>query len=161
MKARHIKHRRYMNKVYAICAAFVLFLAGTWTASAQKCQADHEAIMTEKIAYFTKELQLSPEEAQQFWPVYNQLWNKKKELHRICRDKMKQIKQATESGASEAKVTALLESYLEAMDNCDKLREETRTEIGKVLPAVKTARLFWVEESFMMRQMRHLKDKKN
>lgn len=150
-----------MKRIYAIGAALILLLAGAATASAQKCPADHEAIMAEKIAYFTKELQLTPEEAQQFWPVYNQLWDKKKELHRICREKMKQLKEGTEAGASEAKVSELLDSYLQAMDNCDRIREETRREIGKVLPEIKTARLFWVEESFMMRQMRHLRDKKN
>lgn len=148
-----------MKRIYAIGAALILLFAGAATASAQKCPADNEAIMAEKIAYFTKELQLTPEEAQQFWPVYNQLWNKKKELHRICREKMKQLKAGTEEGAPEAKVSELLDSYLKAMDNCDMIREEMRREISKVLPEIKTARLFWVEESFMMRQMRHLKDK--
>ena len=45
---------------------------------------EFERIQAEKIAFITQELDLTPEEAQVFWPVYNQCWkeilaaNKKK-----------------------------------------------------------------------------------
>ena len=38
----------------------------------------HDRMMSEKIAFITMELQLTPEEAQVFWPVYNQIAQEKK-----------------------------------------------------------------------------------
>ena len=35
-----------------------------------------------KIAYFTEELELTSEEAEKFWPVYNEYDKKKSDLHR-------------------------------------------------------------------------------
>ena len=41
-------------------------------------QKEWERLQSEKIAFITAELDLTPEEAQVFWPVYNQCW---KEVH--------------------------------------------------------------------------------
>ncbi len=60
-----------MKKLYL----FILFAAITGNAIAQeevpseKKQQDIEAL---KIAFISKELDLTPDEAQKFWPVYNQ-----------------------------------------------------------------------------------------
>ena len=35
----------------------------------------------QKIAFITKQLYLTPKEAQKFWPVYNQFSNERKQLH--------------------------------------------------------------------------------
>lgn len=49
---------------------------------AAKAQNNFEAIESEKIAYITKELKLSPAEAQRFFPIYNsynsEMWDLKK-----------------------------------------------------------------------------------
>lgn len=60
-----------MKKIYLI----LIFAGITGFASAQeeqpseKKQQDIEAL---KIAFISKELELTPDEAQKFWPVYNQ-----------------------------------------------------------------------------------------
>ena len=52
--------------------------------SEEQRKKEFERIQAEKIAFITQELDLTPEEAQVFWPVYNQCWkellaaNKKK-----------------------------------------------------------------------------------
>lgn len=54
------------------------------TSSAQP--RNFEAIESEKIAYLTKELKLSPHEAQRFFPLYNmyneEMWNLRQEKRR-------------------------------------------------------------------------------
>ena len=37
-------------------------------------------IYSQKIAFITEKLQISPEEAQKFWPLYNEYWKSKNEL---------------------------------------------------------------------------------
>jgi len=39
-----------------------------------------EQIQTERIAYFTEKIGLTPEEAQLFWPIYNEMDNKRNAL---------------------------------------------------------------------------------
>jgi hypothetical protein len=64
-----------MKKLYFL----LVFITVTGLAKAQeeqdfanKKQADIEAL---KVAFISKELALTPQEAQQFWPVYNQYSN--------------------------------------------------------------------------------------
>jgi len=49
---------------------------------AQPDADQHEAIESLKIAFLTKQLQLTPEEAQKFWPVYNQYTSELKQLRK-------------------------------------------------------------------------------
>ena len=49
----------------------------------EKKAQDIEAL---KVAYISKELELTPEEAQRFWPVYNQYSQEMKELRRAAKD---------------------------------------------------------------------------
>ena len=53
---------------------FILLLAClTLSLNAQEKKENRkEQIESQKIAFFTAELELTPEEAQLFWPVYNQ-----------------------------------------------------------------------------------------
>ena len=39
-----------------------------------------EQVQVERIAYFTEKIGLTPEEAQQFWPIYNEMDNKRNAL---------------------------------------------------------------------------------
>ena len=39
-----------------------------------------EQVQVERIAYFTEKIGLTPEEAQQFWPIYNEMDNKRTAL---------------------------------------------------------------------------------
>ena len=62
-----------------IALAACLLLAGALFAqpqgnkpSEEQRKKEFERIQSEKIAFITQELDLSPEEAQVFWPVYNQ-----------------------------------------------------------------------------------------
>ncbi len=62
-----------MKKFYTLSLCLLL---GAW-ASAQDAEPDlsnkkQQDIEALKVAFISKELELTPEEAQQFWPVYNQ-----------------------------------------------------------------------------------------
>ncbi|WP_395804535.1 hypothetical protein [Daejeonella sp.] len=52
-------------------SAFIVILSLSVTVFAQSKSERHEQIETVKIAFITKKLNLNTEEAQIFWPVYN------------------------------------------------------------------------------------------
>ena len=71
-----------MKKLYLLMAfAGITFFAGAQeTLPTEKKQQDIEAL---KVAFISKELELTPDEAQKFWPVYNQY---AKELRSTIKD---------------------------------------------------------------------------
>ena len=60
-----------MKKIYFILLFTISFLAGKAQEieSSEKMQQDIDAL---KVAFISRELALTPEEAQAFWPLYNQ-----------------------------------------------------------------------------------------
>ena len=72
-----------MKSVKFFFAIAVLCMAGmTGTVEAQERRNEDwkQKFMSEKIAFLTSEMQITPEEAQVFWPVYNQIWKEKDEV---------------------------------------------------------------------------------
>ena len=67
-----------------------LLLAPTNTFAQESRQQRFERIETEKIAFITKELDLSSREAQRFFPTYNEY---RKELHATLQDNRRKSQQ--------------------------------------------------------------------
>jgi hypothetical protein len=61
-----------MKKIILLFSLFFALITGAFAQRGQHAGGNVEAI---KIGYFTKKLELTPEEAQRFWPVYNQYIN--------------------------------------------------------------------------------------
>ena len=60
-----------MKRIAIIAASLLICVAG-YAQNEAKCKEDwKQKMMSEKIAFLTMELNLTPEEAQVFWPVYN------------------------------------------------------------------------------------------
>ena len=58
---------------------------------------DFDRILSQKIAFFTKELDLSSEEAVKFWPVYNEYSKEQCAAHRETMKALKELKTAIRS----------------------------------------------------------------
>ena len=65
----------------------LLTLLLTCICSSALLYSQGERIEALKVAYITKQLQLSPDEAQKFWPVYNTYENELKQMIRDHRQK--------------------------------------------------------------------------
>lgn len=75
-------------KIFATIATILLFQAIGLSANAQPNLPDREEkIESLRIAYLTKQLNLSVEEAQRFWPLYNQYQHEMKKLAKDHREK--------------------------------------------------------------------------
>ena len=106
-----MKHMRFIT---AVLAASVLFSAA---ADAQpKGKRDwHEKMKSEKIAFITTELELTPEEAQVFWPVYNQIAEEARKSNKTEAEAFKALTDALEDkAATDDQINKLLDEYLAA-----------------------------------------------
>ncbi|MDO8967290.1 MAG: hypothetical protein Q8S14_02790 [Algoriphagus sp.] len=59
-----------MNKLYLI--AIILLLGIGTSALAQRPPVDQEKLQAARIAFITTRLDLKPEQAEKFWPIFNQ-----------------------------------------------------------------------------------------
>lgn len=128
----------------------MMMLIGAGTAQAQQKFDDSwkDRVMSEKIAFLTVELNITPEEAQTFWPVYNKV---EKELDQSRFEVMKSYKalaDAIDAGKPSKELSALLDKYLQAKAAQDKMDRDAAATYKGVLPVEKVAKLYVAEEKF-------------
>jgi len=115
------------------------------------CKEGAEKVKAEKVAFITSEVGLTVEEAQAFWPVYNEIDEKQQELRKAERQAFKALNKALESG--EGDVQALLDAYLKAKADNVNLHAQNVKKYQKVLSVEKTAKFFTCEEKFRRQQI--------
>lgn len=117
-----------------------------------------EKVMSEKIAFITTELELTPEEAQVFWPVYNQVTKENNESHKAMMAAYRAMTKALEEGtASDKEIGQLLDEYLAAKQKNNNAGNDDVEKYRKVLPAKKVAKLYIAEENFRRHHIRNFK----
>lgn len=115
-----------------------------------------ERIQSEKIAFFTSELDLTPEEAQVFWPVYNQY---SKDLWKAHRNTMKlfvEMEKGDESMTAKER-EAKVDAYVNALGQENNVLSDYHPKFKKVLPVEKVCKLYAAEEAFRMKMIHGLK----
>ena len=148
-------------KISRLFAAAILFaLLSIQNIQAQpKSQPDwHAKMMSEKIAYITSALELTPQEAQVFWPVYNQVAKEKHEAQvQIIKAYHALSKALKEDNASEKEIDKLLDNYLTAKQASKDADKGEVEKFRKVLSGEKVARLYIAEEGFRRHYIHHMK----
>jgi hypothetical protein len=137
---------------------FLLLFVSTVSFS-QGFRGKKEKVKALKVAYITDELNLTPEEAQRFWPIYNAFDDKQAELRH---EKMKAILDRFEPGSveklSEKEASSLLIQMELIEENLFALRKKFIKELQAVLPAKKIIRLKKAEDDFNRQLLRQMRD---
>ena len=119
-------------------------------------QGARDRIQSEHIAYLTSELELTPEEAEKFWPVYNKAHKEQMENNQEYRKALKALKLVLKEGKGESEVKAALEAYNKAKDGQRNVLADYQKDFIKIIGVVKTAKLYVAEDSFRTRQIHNL-----
>ncbi len=116
---------------------------------AQDRRGHYERIEAIKVAFITKKLDLTTEEAQKFWPVYN---NYQKELMELMR-KRREARQKTDIAPND-KINADLNYESRILD----LKKKYKKLYLKAIPADKVLLLYQAEREFrehLIKQLNH------
>ena len=111
---------------------------------------------SERIAFLTDAIGLTPEEAQAFWPVYNQADKERGESFRAMQASYNALKEAVDNGKSEEETAPLLEKYVQAQKAVQQINEKYFPQYKQILGIEKTARLYMGEEAFRRSQIRRM-----
>ena len=126
----------------AAAAAFTLLSISSAQAHPKGHGNWQEKIRSEKIAFITSELNLTPEEAQVFWPVYNQVDKERDEAIRRVFRSYKAVEDAVAAGKDEKELNKLLDEHLAALKAQGEVEQKAYKDYAKVLPTEKLAKLY-------------------
>jgi hypothetical protein len=118
-----------------------------------------EQIKTLKIAFFTERLNLSPEEASIFWPLYNEHETAKESLRKQqrtqIRDRFANLDEISEKEAQQA-----LKQYLNLEEKEEELDKAFYLRIAEEFSAVRTLKLFQAEQDFRRRLLQEYRKRR-
>ena len=128
-------------------------------ASAQRPQGGNkwmERMRSERIAFLTAETGMTPDEAQKFWPLYNEAEKTRMEAFGKSMQAYGVLEKAVDDGKPAKEIEQLLNAYLNAQKAAQDVDSNYAKKYLKVLPAEKVAKLFVAEEKFRRNQIGRL-----
>ena len=149
--------KKLLSLTLCLFAAVLLFAQPHGKPSDEQRKKDWERIQSEKIAFITQELDLTPEEAQVFWPVYNQCWKEVLSSHKATRDAFDEIRGKKGEELTEAELEKKLNEYIAANEASNQVLAKWYPKFKEVLPIRKVARLYQAEEAFQQRMINNLR----
>lgn len=132
-----------MNIKLIIFLSLCLFISfSDLSAQKQGKGQGREKIQAQMVAYLTNELSLTPQEAEKFWPVYNEFKSKERAVKRASIP----AKPVAEMNESEA--NTYLNNLMDSESKELELKRSYIKEFRKILPAAKVAKLQVAERGF-------------
>ena len=110
-----------------------------------------------KVGYITRKLDLTANESQRFWPVYNAY---QKELEELIRLKRQARQNANTAEPTEANADVQLNKELDFESRLLEIKKKYLQEFSKVLPSRKVLLLYQAEREFREELIRHLRDRR-
>lgn len=117
-----------------------------------------EKIKAMQIGYITEKLSLTSEEAQQFWPIYNEFDDKMEGIRKDMRTLNKEGVSIDEM--SDAEVEKMVNSHTELRQKELDIQKEYHAKFKAVLPIKKVAKLYKADQDFKRDLLQKIKDHK-
>ncbi len=124
----------------------LILIAFSLTTFAQRGGKMQERIKAQKVAFITERLDLSPKEAQQFWPVYNAFEHK---IESIRKNDLREVREAMRRGnLSESEAQKILDQFMAVEEKLHKAKKQLVKDLGAVIPPQKIIALKSAEDAF-------------
>jgi len=152
-----------MNKLQVLCLALLIFIFNILTGNAQNRnfanRPQRQRIDAQKVAFITDQLQLTPDEAQKFWPVYNLYNNQKEEMNQEFMKGVMKFRN-NEDAISDKDAADLADSYIRHAQKMVDIQKDCHLKLKEVLPPKKLLKLYNVEREFQRLLLQRLGERK-
>ncbi len=143
----------------------LVFLSVGFEAFSQDNDDDQDSSKREKveqlkIAYITKELNLTSEEAQKFWPIYNEMDSKLKANRKEQRKVVKELREKRDV-LKEDELKKKINTLLDCETKEVAIKREYIEKIAGVIGYKKSAKLINLEQDFKRELLKRLNEGKN
>jgi Spy/CpxP family protein refolding chaperone len=152
-----------MKKIIAFATMMFVVAAATTKLNAQTNDKEPrdkwEKFRAEKVAFLTTELDLTPDEAQKFWPVYNQLEKERWEAHKHRQKLEEKVREAGDN-MPEREIVQLTRDYAASMKKEANMMVEYNEKFLKILPPEKVLKLYKAENEFRFQMIKKFRDRR-
>ncbi len=138
-----------------ILIVFLLLLFTGASTQAQGKKDHREKIKALKVAYITQELNMDPEVAQKFWPVYNSYECMRRDLHRREHIDLDNVQTISESKAEE-----MLKEYLNVEKEEYVIKKQLFSDLKKIMSSSDIIKLHKLEEDFNKKLLKEYRSRK-
>lgn len=136
--------------------SILLFVLFSMNVVAQRRDDIKQRVESQRIAFITEKLELSPEEAQKFWPIYNQFTDEiesvRRELNNMRRLSDKEIKSMSDKDAEKYN-----EQILSQQQKLIDLQKRYQSELKSTISVQKIALLYKAEFDFKRILLKRIK----
>ncbi|WP_346859760.1 hypothetical protein [uncultured Draconibacterium sp.] len=152
-----------MKKIIILFTLSIFLIGQSYAFESCAGDQDHndrwERYRAEKVAFITTNLDLTPEEAQKFWPVYNQMEKERSEAQKMRRELEQKIND-TETKLSDKEIIKLTREFAGSMEEEGKLSSKYNEKFLTILPPQKVLKLYQVENDFRMHMFKKFRDQR-
>ena len=139
----------------------ILFLLVTTFAFAQGHKEKQEKIKALKVAYITEQLELTTDEAQKFWPIYNDYQEKQFDLrHEKMRTILGKLDVGNIEKLSEKEASALLSQMQGVEETLFTLQKKYIKDLQSILSDKKIMKLKKAEGDFNRHLLKQMREKR-
>ena len=157
-----------MKRITTTSLALIMLMAATFNLSAQgpgqglgqgAMQGEGEKLTAYKIAFFTKNLNLTPAEAEKFWPLYNDFSARRNKLQA---DRLLLMRYAAQNEAnmSEGEIASTADKLTQSFADEASMVVSFNENLKKVLPPAKVIKLYQVENQYKQQLLRELNQRR-
>jgi len=153
-----------MNKVLYLLIAVMLAASAALNAQGQgqgmgQSMGDNEKLTAYKIAFFTQRLDLTPAEAEKFWPLYNDFSARR---NKLLADRLSLMRYAAQNEAnmSNDELSSTADRLAGSFSDEATMVVTFNSDLKKVLPPAKVIRLYQVESQYKQQLLRELNQRR-
>lgn len=146
-------------KTMKIKIAALLIMATIIPVIASGQNPNRERLNAYKIAFFTKRLNLTPQEAEKFWPVYNGYQEEKNKILSERVEINRNFNQ-NELNMSQKEMTEAGDRLIDLEIREANLAREFHIKIKQILPPVKVMRLYQAENLYKQQLLKELQERR-
>lgn len=138
---------------YLIVVVLALFSLTRTAVSAHQERDWQEKMKAERVAFLTTAMELTPAEAEKFWPVYNSMEAERRASFGKVMRAYKALSEGVAAGKTDKELEVLVNDYTTANKNSHSIEAKYTPQLVKVLSVSKVAKLFVAEEEFRRQQI--------
>lgn len=143
-----------MKKIYILAIVFIVFFKNT-----QAQENRREEIESFRIAYFTKQLNLTSEEAKKFWPVYNEMQAEIQKIQKERRNRHRDLRDSKDN-LSDAELEKSIQDEMASRQKELDIEKKYHERYKQILSMKKLAVYYRAQEGFKRELIRKLQDKR-
>ncbi len=153
-------HMNGITKKWILALLVMMAMQPSLLQAQEKPMRKNEQIESLKIGFISNRLQLTTDEAQRFWPIYNKYEAEMQKLRKNMRGMMREEIEMADK-LTEAEADKILNDFVNFRVQEAEVIKKYANEFKKAIPANKVILLYKAENDFKGELLRRLRDRRD